>query len=499
MNLAHQKQLNAIRAKYRTLEVQNRDLLQHISVQDKNKDKNKNTNVNTNIRGINPNRRVVHIRGNESVDSRLERSSDDRVDDRLRHARRNALRNVGVIDRNPKPNPNVSSKLMDNLKRDEINEVYEFHEKYDGSMGEPALIFRDAMMSYIKYAKHRLGDYYVESRILSKIHKSLYGEALDKFKDDNMRMKFTINEFVEWYDNSFKLGDLRLKWYNKLMNWKISPTDPDLQIVDKYKRTLRLFDLTEKVSTKTILQTTIVNERVMVASINRAMQHTKPKLWAYIQHETLSKGSPHTLKRLKRWIERGVPNIEDNELNANKSKIDPTKIGTVNAISMNQFPILQNELNKNNSNNNDSNNRAISFDTPKLDNGGSNSNSNSNTFSNTNQNRFGTNKNYNKNYTTRNRNGNGKRNYDPINPDKMPDTLVPYYSHYNCSKCGEWGHRNRVCDWIHLQKFNQLRNSYVNRCPTNERKHTNPKSVNVTTTTKSKIGKSKKSKRDDLP
>ena len=59
------------------------------------------------------------------------------------------------------------SSSSDGFKRDELNELYEFTYKFDGTLGETALQFRENVRNYVDYIAVNAGPRYSEVRVLS--------------------------------------------------------------------------------------------------------------------------------------------------------------------------------------------------------------------------------------------------------------------------------------------------------------------------------------------
>ena len=67
------------------------------------------------------------------------------------------------------------------IKRDELNELYEFLFKYDGTLGETALMFRENVKNYAQHVYDNAGTKYNEAHILNRIIKSFTGDAQIKY------------------------------------------------------------------------------------------------------------------------------------------------------------------------------------------------------------------------------------------------------------------------------------------------------------------------------
>ena len=70
-------------------------------------------------------------------------------------------RNINRINDNINRRPASSS---DAIKCDELNELYEFLYKFDGTLGETALTFRENVKNYQEHVYINAGDKYNENR-----------------------------------------------------------------------------------------------------------------------------------------------------------------------------------------------------------------------------------------------------------------------------------------------------------------------------------------------
>ena len=99
-----------------------------------------------------------------------------------------------------------TSRLKDWIRKDEINEAYEFDASYDGTIGKESLIFREAMMNYFDDAKLELDDDFNERKLIKRIQKALTGDAKLKLAADNkIRRTGSFDEFIKWFDKTFQL------------------------------------------------------------------------------------------------------------------------------------------------------------------------------------------------------------------------------------------------------------------------------------------------------
>ena len=100
----------------------------------------------------------------------------------------------------------ATSRLKEWIRRDEINEAYEFDSTYDGTIGKEALVFREAMINYVEDAKLELGADFNEKKAVRKIQKALIGDAKIKLANDNkIRRTASFIKYILWYDETFQL------------------------------------------------------------------------------------------------------------------------------------------------------------------------------------------------------------------------------------------------------------------------------------------------------
>ena len=389
---------------------------------------------------------------------------------------------------------NDNTKIKENKKkRDEINEIYEFNIKFDGTPGEPALEFRDAVMNHDRFVMAHLPDEYSEVRIVIRIIKNLTGDAATLYNKRSGPKFSRLDQFFEWFDRTFKLHTLRQELFEKLKNWTIEPDTASLSIITKYKQTLQLFHQTTAVSSKDVIASTPLTDVIQVASINKAIELTKPKLYQFIDNYMMDfdrAAAPMNINVLERVIERGVRYLQTKTINSNKTFVDPTKLGSVNAVSIAQFPQFNNynNNNKNSYNNQNSNNSNYNYRS-NYDNYNNRYNNNNNNEINDNymnnnndksyQNNYnygsyqrgrgrGYNRGWNRGYRGRGR-GRGRyrgRSRGRGNRNGRYVRNKPSYNDGYCTKCRHWGHYGRQCDWIHEAGYKNLLKEYNAKLPT---------------------------------
>ena len=196
-------------------------------------------------------------------------------------------RNIDMVHANNRANDNIN-KLQENInninsnvhkmssrpassgdaiKRDELNELYEFGHKYDGTLGETALLFRENVKNYAQHVYDNAGNKYNEARIINRIIKSLTGDAQIKYSSRQGQRFNDLDEFYEWFDPEFQLSSLRKDLHKKLINWEIAAETQNSNIVRDYKKKLNLFNLTTATSTRALINDTPLTIAKQITSI----------------------------------------------------------------------------------------------------------------------------------------------------------------------------------------------------------------------------------------
>ena len=122
--------------------------------------------------------------------------------------------------------------LTTHLARDKITRAYKFNFKYDGTLGEEALNFRNTITVWVEKLKSKLGVRYDEYNVKPLLCDALTGAA-EKYKSDNALMNIdSVDDYLKWFDKTFNLRNLRIQLFQQLVNWKITPNTPPLKIVD---------------------------------------------------------------------------------------------------------------------------------------------------------------------------------------------------------------------------------------------------------------------------
>ena len=243
------------------------------------------------------------------------------------------------------------NKNKTKTSKEEINEIYEFDRTFDGTLGEPALEFRQAVVNHVLFVQKQLPDEveYRESRVLIRFIKALTGTAKTLY-NARIGSRFTsVKQFLRWFDVTFALSTLRQDMYEDLTNWQIDAKTQDLQIVSTYLQKVELFNQTEKVSNTDILNATHLTDAKMVVSLLNAIEIARFEIFEYLDHwrrDVNVSRNPQTLKELSRLIKRAVDYILTKSVGKTRPRTDPTKLASisdkheVNAISANELSNL---------------------------------------------------------------------------------------------------------------------------------------------------------------
>ena len=390
------------------------------------------------------------------------------------------------------------------IKRDEINEIYEFTFKYDGSPGEAALEYRNAVINHNNFVRTNLPNDYSEVRVVMRVLKNLTDNAALQYNKRTGPRFSRLHQFLNWFDNTFKLQTLRQDIYNQLVNWSIDPSTPDLAIVTKFRQKVNLFNQTTDVSTQDVIKATPLTDAIQVSALNRAIQRHNVDLFDFIDNYMKDfdrAAAPINIDILDDVIDRGIKYLQTKRLNSNKMVSDPTNLGSVNAISRSEFPYFTN------SNYNINRNSNLNYNSNYIGNNYSSSNSNNS------NNQFGFNVNNNNNYNSnindfnnrsrgrgrgysnrsRGRGSRGRgsnRGYRGRNRGRGRGRRYrgrgrgrgynrPTQNCGYCSVCGDWGHLGKQCSWIHMRQNSHLIAEYAKTLPAGFPKKL-PQDVNVT-------------------
>ena len=202
------------------------------------------------------------------------------------------------------------NKLKYEITKRKIDKAYVFKETYNGEGGEAALRFRRAIIAFDTRVQNRLGDLYSEDEVLDIIRNVMTDTAKEAVSQDGPQMIDNLDEFLEWYDKTFKLTGLRKKLFDQLTNWTVSSGDDNLGIVEKYKNKLRLFELTQPFETDEVLAVTFLPPKLRVSSIIKSLQIVKTDLHSELEDWIRKqKRTPNDLNELEDAIAQGHDTI----------------------------------------------------------------------------------------------------------------------------------------------------------------------------------------------
>ena len=232
-----------------------------------------------------------------------------------------------------------SLKVSDSLKRDEINEIYEFTHQFDGSSGIMALTFRENVKNYVQFVKNNLAtENYLESRIITRIVKGMIGDAKLKYSQRQGDRFNSLNEFYKWFDKQFQLYNLRSQLFTQLKHWQIDPNTPILNIVEEYKRSLNLFNLTETITPKSILDLTQLSLPESINAIVKGLENVHPRIYQFIDFRfRLHLNMPNSFSILADWINDACIYIQTADINSNKKSNDSIEMNMLNTMSTNDY------------------------------------------------------------------------------------------------------------------------------------------------------------------
>ena len=360
----------------------------------------------------------------------------------------------------------VKNKLITKAAENRIATLYKFGSTFEGGDGIKALKFRNEMVSYVDKLNQKLQRFVDIGQALDNIRLAFIGDAAQTVKRAEPKAASTLSEFLSWFDKTFDLSSLRKSLFDELKNWNIPPDTPDLMIVEKYLDKIELFDATEPVSTADVIRNTKLTDAIRVSAILNAIENSNEKLWEPIRLKILQqKRTPHDLTELKSTIKDAHDGLASLEATAKLKHQDPTVISSVNAISLNDYPDLQQA------------NKQYQFKTTRM-------------FKNSNvkdlENRYDnkTNNYNNNNGKYKNNNNSNSRFRIPMknnNNKKIMNVTPIYLSGYcNMPNCKQWGHFASDCKRIHSGKLRELAQLYASWRPQHLPEIKRVRNINVT-------------------
>ena len=292
---------------------------------------------------------------------------------------------------------------------------------------------------------------------------------------------------------------------------------------------LKLLEATDDITTPDEVNATTIPVAKQVWTIIKAFQHTKPKLFAFVNGFIMSYSNaraPKDLKELKKVISRGVQAIASAQLTSDDSKINElseSDIATVNAINLNQFPQfsnsqyapISNQSKQANPNRCNWRNRYRCRGRRSYQHQGNRGNYRGGYSNNRgNQSYRGRGRlggrggggryrgRYRSNRWYSSQNKRGGRGYNPNRSNRdsfdKSDTRPSYYFAGYCANtnCSKWCHKSEDCARIHHDSCKNLLEAYMAYHPQNQPKIHLPNMVNTTQTTEK--SKNKKDANDLL-
>ena len=365
----------------------------------------------------------------------------------------------------------IKNKLITKAAENRINTLYKFGSTFQGGDGITALKFRNEIVSYVNKLNDKLQNFVDIGQALDNIRLSFTGEAAQTIKRSEPQAAKSLNEFLKWFDKTFDLSALRKNLFDELKDWVIPVDTPNLMIVEKYTDKLELFNATDAVSTADVIRNTKLSDAMKVSAVLNAIELANKELWEPIRLKILQqKKSPDNLDALKITIKDAHEGLASLAASTKVKDKDPTVVSsTVNAISMNEYPELQQA------------NKRFQFKASRMF---KNPNINPKDLEKRNGNyRFNNNNNNNINYNNNDRNGkNNQRFRIPMKNNNNKRTFSPIYlsGYCNMPNCRQWGHYASDCKRIHSGKLNELAKLFASWRPSNLPEFKTFRNVNVT-------------------
>ena len=375
-----------------------------------------------------------------------------------------------------------------------------FNSTFDGSLGIKSLLplkFRNKCTIWFKRVQKIKG--FNESHAVLVLIHSLTGIAEQLITREREQDIETFNDFIEWFDETFKITTIRSELAKQIKNFQLHPAIPRLKIMEEFNALLSLFKLSGDFATTTLkLHTQFTEETLLQIIISQFKSYDKKFYREWDKQTSINGGIPKTLQELKEliikineiMIEKEVVeqlnnnNINNNNNNKNISNInntytpfdaDPiTNIGSINAINNinnGYYNQTNNPYNNSyNNNNNNNNNYYGSFTNRGTGNnrfqprrggrgrrggrygrGGNRDRSYNNNYrGGYNRGNYGRSRGRNNN--NRSRYGYNNNNFDNRQyfwPKGNPKYFRPIeYITKECRTCNKWGHREFYCKFM---------------------------------------------------
>lgn len=301
-----------------------------------------------------------------------------------------------------------------------------------------ALDFRKRILVWHAYGKDMCG--WDERRAVNILKSSLTGNAAKYTSDPECQQADTVVKFVLWFDKRLQIGTVRKTVFDDIINSKPIAGTPITQYVPEFRLKNGLLEQTQTLVDPGIIQ----NTQLSIPQQIRIVVGWLSKNWRskYDEQTRMTNRIPHTLDELHLRLVKmsNVEKLVDCSQNSDLKSFnfnDPTKIGNVNAISMNDFP----DLKKYNGNNVDYRGRYRGRNRGGFGTRGRGRNYSPNRFA-TGQYRGNYGRGRSNRYNRGNYNNRGNRRNGPVTHLRG----VPRYVPVQCYKCFLGGHTSRLCD-----------------------------------------------------
>ena len=240
----------------------------------------------------------------------------------------------GQLARAPELQKALQSKtttLHEKVELETLKKVLKFPHTFSfegNNANEDALEHRRLMSNWIKLGKMYEG--WNESAALTGLKDSLVKTAASMMNEQDALFYKTIELFLKWYDNAFKIGDARTELFDKINdNWIIAENENIKNIIPKFNAKYSLLDMTDLYVADSIKLRTQLQEHQKVDIIVNALPDNIKFEYDRITKE---KGSlPNKLVELGEILDSidvGLRLVQYNH----KTQKDPTNIGSVNAM-----------------------------------------------------------------------------------------------------------------------------------------------------------------------
>ena len=254
-----------------------------------------------------------------------------------------------------------------------LKEAIKFRHTFDGKVTKNSLEplkFRNKCVNWYKRVKKARG--YLPKHGALVLINAMTGESDETLNRTDDTEIETVEQFLEWFDSTFHVRDLRRVLHDQILKWKIDPKTPRNKIIDEFKAQIRLFDQSGYLATTTLKKHTEFTRERLTHTLTRQLKDYDKELWEqYKIQTTIDHKQPQTLQELEVVIRKCDVTLTDREIMQNKSNDNSnswmfesdttTNIGSVNAIDRNYNNYNNNRRNNNMNNNNRYNNNGSNY------------------------------------------------------------------------------------------------------------------------------------------